>query len=97
MRKTFLIVLFIAGSASWAEPVVAIPPAANGRVICRVVGRHASIVVRAGANGATYAVETKAGETLIEGAGLDKLAMTHPQLAQSIDSMQADASIDTGD
>jgi hypothetical protein len=74
-------------------------PTASGAMISRLVGRHDVIVVRAGATGATYSLETKSGEVVVPAATLGKLAMTKPTLSRAVRTMQASndwAGIDTG-
>jgi hypothetical protein len=66
-------------------------PQTDGPVIARIVGRHDVIVVRAGAEGATYSLETKQGKTLVPAQTLGNLAMSKPGLGRKVRTMQASA------
>ena len=64
---------------------------ASGPVIVRLVGRDTAIVARAGRNGATYALESNAGEVLVPGKTLNELRVQHPDLAGAVQTLEASA------
>jgi hypothetical protein len=71
-------------------PPQASGPRSDGPVISRVVQRHDVIVVRAGANGPTYSLESKSGAVLVSEMTLSELAASHPEMFRAIKTMEAD-------
>ena len=72
--------------ATARRPAVARP---LGPVITRLVQRWQVIVVRAGDDGPTYAIESRAGVVLVPPATLGDLARTDPPAARTIRELQA--------
>jgi hypothetical protein len=72
------------------SPVAAtVRSAERDPVICRIVGRCQTIVVRASVNGPTYSAESRNGSILVPAMTLDQIAMREPGLFRSIKTMQA--------
>ena len=62
--------------------------AAPGPVIARLVQRRQVIVIRAGRDGPTYSVETRAGSVTVPAATLGGLARTSPATARTVREIQ---------
>jgi hypothetical protein len=59
-------------------------------VISRIVQRHDTIVVRAGADGPTYSMESKGGTVLVGEMTIGELARNEPGMYRAIKTMEAD-------
>ncbi len=64
-------------------------PDAVGGVIVRLKGRDGIVVVRRGASGPTWSLETAEGEALVPAQSLDQLRTAHPELHRRFDTMWA--------
>src|SRR5271156_464384 len=95
MRYIALPLLLLCGLSCSSSPTSAQPQARSsalqGPVILRIAGRHEDMVIRAGASGPTYSLESKDGSVLLAAMTLDELAVNNPQMFQTINTMQADA------
>jgi len=61
----------------------------RGEVISRIVQRRDMIVVRAGAGGATYSLESRGGKILVGEMTLGELARSEPGMYRAIKTMEA--------
>lgn len=86
--------LFISGCARPSAPPA--PQATIKKelpVICRLVSRHETLTISAGPNGAVYSVQNAEGKMLLSYASREELRLTHPDLAQQLDSGIADRAL----
>ena len=90
-----LVAAFVCASCSMkaAPAVQSHPQALGGEVISRIVERHDTIVVRAGADGPTYSMESKGGKLLVGEMTIGELARNEPGMYRAIRTMEADASL----
>jgi hypothetical protein len=82
------------------QPAASLPTPPQGQIITQIVSRDKVIIVRAGANEPTYSLQTKSGEVLVPPTTAGDLAVSNPQLLQTIHTMQAttlDASVVDGE
>ncbi len=95
MMKRWLILSIALAGTSCASRTSTPPPAQaqndTGPVISRIVGRHETIIVRAGPNGPTYSAVARDGTVLTKQMTLDELAVNEPAMFGQIRTMQADA------
>ena len=93
MRYAVLSVLALAcaSCSSGVPPKVAASPSPSPEwpVITRLAGPRQVIVVRAGRDGPTYSVESKAGRVIVPARTLGDLAMANPKFFRMVRSMQA--------
>jgi hypothetical protein len=68
-----------------------LPTPPQGPIITQIVSRDKVLIVRAGANGPTYSLQSKTGMVIVPAMTFGDLALNNPQLAQTVRTMQADA------
>jgi hypothetical protein len=95
-----LLLAIFSASCSTAPQPATVTVVNQGPMIARIVERHQSIIVRAGADGPTYSLATPSGEKLTPGMTIGQLAQKDPELFHKVRSLQDGvlwAGCDTGE